>query len=136
MTTDHLIWIFIGIASLIVGAFVFRSEAHTSRTVHKGVVSYVIDGDTLRIQGIERRIRLFGLDAPEKGEEGFRQATNALKDLTLDRPITCEEITIDRYNRIVGRCFNGKGQDITELMIKTGSAKEFCRYSKGHYGNC
>ena len=136
MNFDHVIWVFVAIAAVIGAGVFFRSDPQTSRATFSGRVTYVYDGDTLKMQGQERRIRLFGLDAPEKGQNGHREATSALMKLVLDRQITCEQMTIDRYGRIVGRCVRSDGKDISKLMIQSGTAKEYCRYSRGEYGGC
>ncbi|MEE9433901.1 MAG: hypothetical protein V3V15_06650 [Sphingorhabdus sp.] len=43
-----------------------------------GQVSHIIDGDTFRLAGHLKRIRLFGIDAPEIGEKGHAQSNEAL----------------------------------------------------------
>jgi len=136
LNLDHLIWIFAVIATVIGAGAFFRGEATTTRPMFSGRVTYIIDGDTLKMEGQEKRIRLFGLDAPEKDQRGYKQATSALMRIALNREITCEQMSIDKYGRIVGRCTRPDGKDITQLMIKSGTAKEFCRYSKGYYNGC
>ena len=49
---------------------------------------------------------------------------------------TCRQRDIDRYRRIVGQCFLPDGRDITAAMIASGTAKEFCRFSRNHYRTC
>jgi micrococcal nuclease len=49
---------------------------------------------------------------------------------------TCRKRDVDRYGRVVGQCLLPDGRDVTQLMIATGTAKEFCRYSRNHYGTC
>lgn len=136
MSKDLIIWLCAGIMAVIGVGFFFKSDTPKSRPFYTGIVSYVYDGDTLKIEGVEKRIRLFGLDAPEKGEKGAEAARNALIRLSLKRRITCTQIAIDRYGRIVGQCVLDDGRDLTRAMIDSGTAKEFCRYSKGEYGGC
>ena len=68
----------------------------------------VIDGDTLEIQG--QRIRLHGIDAPESRQLCFidgkpwqcgKDAANALAGKIASRPVTCEDLGRDRYERII-----------------------------------
>ena len=136
MTIDHIIWLAVGIIAVIGAGVFFRADATSSRPIVSGRVSYIVDGDTLKIEGVEKRIRLFGVDAPEKAEKGFQRAKNRLFDIAHGRQISCEQMAIDKYGRIVGRCFRSDGKDISKMMIDSGTAKEFCRYSKGYYGNC
>ena len=46
-----------------------------------GLVDYVFDGDTLSLKSQESRIRLWGIDTPEKGESGADAARKALNKL-------------------------------------------------------
>lgn len=101
-----------------------------------GRVSYVIDGDTLILKGVKNKIRLWGVDAPEKGEQGSFKATLALEKLTNGKKVSYIKIDTDKYNRIVARVFLSDGREINKLLIEQGVAKEYCRYSKGYYGYC
>ena len=47
----------------------------------------IIDGDTIEVSGLDAPIRLIGINTPEKGEPGFDDATNFLKDLILDKKV-------------------------------------------------
>ena len=101
-----------------------------------GRIAYVIDGDTLKIEGVKPRIRLFGVDAPEKGERGAQEATDALKRYApKGRAVSFVQMDTDRHGRIVARVYAGSNE-INAQMIQSGAASEFCRYSKGLYGNC
>ncbi len=102
-------------------------------TVHEGVVTRVVDGDTLYISGLDTRIRLWGLDAPERGRKGGHRATRMLREIAHGRHLTCREVGVDRYDRVVGQCFLPDGGDVTALMIESGAAQEYVRYSGGHY---
>lgn len=110
-------------------------QAVLPSTTHEGVVSRVVDGDTFYLDGLETRIRLWGLDAPERNETGGRAATRALKEIAHGEFVACREVDRDRYNRIVGQCFLADGRDVAALMIASGAAKEYVRYSGGHYAS-
>ena len=99
-------------------------------------VSKVIDGDTFTLKGVSRHIRVWGLDAPERGDPGGPAATSALRGLISGSTLRCEVRDIDRYGRYVGQCFLGDGRDIAAVMIQVGVATEYCRYSGGYYGTC
>jgi micrococcal nuclease len=101
-----------------------------------GQVTRVVDGDTFGISSADDRIRLWGLDAPETDQPGGSQATAALAGLISGEQLTCRQRDIDRYGRIVGQCFLPDGRDITAVMIESGTAEEFCRYSGNYYRTC
>ena len=60
-------------------------------------------------------------------------ATAALASLISDQTLTCRQRDIDRFGRIVGQCFLPDGRDITAAMIASGTATEFCRFSRNYY---
>ncbi len=95
----------------------------------------VTDGDTIKIHG--ERIRLHGIDAPESRQlctlDGKpwmcgKDAANALADWIGRRPVTCEELDRDRYDRIVARC-SVAGEDLGEWMVSHGWAVAYYQYS-------
>ena len=96
----------------------------------------VIDGDTIEVHG--RRIRLYGIDAPESSQlcvrpngERWRcgqQASFALADQIGRAIVHCEPRDIDRYRRIVAVCFKGT-EDLDRWMVANGWAVAYRRYS-------
>jgi endonuclease YncB( thermonuclease family) len=101
-----------------------------------GRVTRVVDGDTFWIDSAEVRIRVWGLDAPERDRPGGSAATAELARLIAGRTLSCRQRDIDQYGRIVGQCFLPDGRDITAAMIASGTAREFCRFSGNHYRTC
>lgn len=101
-----------------------------------GAVRYVTDGDTFSLRGVERPIRVWGLDAPERNERGASAATSTLRRLVGAQSLTCRVRDIDRYGRIVGQCFLADGRDVAAQMIAAGVAREYCYFSGGYYGTC
>lgn len=99
-------------------------------------VSKVLDGDTFRLRGESRRIRVWGLDAPEWNHQGGSSATSTLRSLISGKRLRCAILDIDRYGRLVAQCLLPDGRDIAAEMIRSGAAGEFCRYSRGYYGTC
>lgn len=93
----------------------------------------MIDGDTLVLSRQERRLRLWGVDAPEEGERGYHAARNQLVSLSEGKRITYEIKDTDQYGRTVARVFLRDGQEINALMIESGTAKDYRRFSKGFY---
>lgn len=67
-----------------------------------------IDGDTIEmmVQGFPVRIRLLGIDTPERGQQGWAQAKADMAEKLARGPITC---TIgprprDAFGRILAAC--------------------------------
>jgi endonuclease YncB( thermonuclease family) len=95
----------------------------------------VIDGDTIVIKG--QRIRLHGIDAPERNQKCERAgqlyrcgqfATLALANKTKERSVKCEQRAVDRYNRIVAVC-TSDNEDLNAWMVIHGHAVAYRRYS-------
>ncbi|MDI6811183.1 MAG: thermonuclease family protein [archaeon] len=64
------------------------------------LVTQVVDGDTIAVEG-GTRVRLIGIDAPERDEEYYTEATEYLKSMILHKEVSLErDITDkDRYGR-------------------------------------
>lgn len=99
----------------------------------------VIDGDTLDLDG--RRIRLYGIDAPEARQTCRRDGRNwhcgeeagrALSIAIGNRQMTCEERDTDRYGRIVAICFAG-GENMNAWMVRNGWAVAYRQYGGAIY---
>ncbi len=101
----------------------------------------VIDGDTIEIQG--QRIRLHGVDAPEKGQPCFdaanqpyrcgQNAAVALDELIGQSPVSCREKDVDRYGRTVAAC-RVRGEDVGLWLVRSGNAFAYRRYSSDYIG--
>jgi endonuclease YncB( thermonuclease family) len=72
----------------------------------EGKVVKVADGDTITIKddlGGKHRIRLGGIDAPEKDQPYGKESTQSLLELTSGKIVVIEYEKRDRYKRIVGK---------------------------------
>jgi endonuclease YncB( thermonuclease family) len=109
-------------------------EQPSPRSALKGPVK-VVDGDTIDIGGV--RVRLFGIDAPERSQPCFRDGhvwacgQTARKELAalLYTDTRCFPLERDMYGRIVAQCFLGNGTDIQSWMVSHGWALAYSRYS-------
>lgn len=91
---------------------------------HTGVVTNVVDGDTIDVEGAGR-VRLRGVDTPERGECGFGPATEFVEDLTLGQVVTLirpeGSDDTDRYDRLL-RYVEVNGVDVGLATIEAGLA--------------
>ena len=100
----------------------------------------VIDGDTIELAG--QRVRLWGIDAPERqqscqGRAGEtyacgRDAAAVMAELTRGRHLECRQRDRDRYGRVVAVCHTEAGE-LNAAMVRRGWAVDYTHYSHGRY---
>ncbi|MBC2856984.1 thermonuclease family protein [Cetobacterium sp. 2A] len=101
-------------------------------TTIKGKVIKVADGDTITIieeNGDKTRIRLYGIDAPEKKQDYGIKSLDVLKKLIDKKEVEIDVKDKDRYGRVVGIVYYN-GMNINLYMLKTGNAWWYKQYSK------
>ena len=91
----------------------------------------VTDGDTLVID--ERRVRLFGIDAPELKHPYGAEAKAAMEALCQGQMIQAQALSVDRYDRLVARCVLPDGRDLAAELVKRDLALDWPKYSGGAY---
>jgi endonuclease YncB( thermonuclease family) len=97
---------------------------------------HVIDGDTLDVG--ETRVRLHGIDAPERDQPCTTLSgqnwgcgdwvTRQVRDLYQGATARCVAVDTDRYGRMVAKCFVAD-QDIGRQLVEAGLAYAYRRYS-------
>lgn len=90
----------------------------------------ITDGDTLRCDG-GVKIRLWGVNAPERNAPGGPAATRALGAITRGQALVCRRRG-KSYDRIVAQCWVGR-RDVAGELVRQGHAKDWPRFSGGHY---
>lgn len=117
------------------------------------LLAVAVDGDTLRCPEVEsdgareavaalradldrvnHRVRLARIDAPERGERGFEEASRALALLIEGQAVICELVDADpriagfqkrdRYGRPVARC-SVAGRDLGAAMVRMQLARRW-----------
>jgi len=92
----------------------------------------VSGGDTVHVldqSSVKHKIRLGGIDAPEKKQLFGDKSTKNLSSLIAGKNVEVEYDKRDRYGRIVGKLIKD-GQDINLLQIKHGYAWHHKDYQK------
>ena len=130
-----LIWHFALVALVLASAAHAETDSDTIVRPTAKPRFQIVDGDTVKFG--PQLVRLFGIDAPEKGQtcdDGQWQpgplAKKALEDFIAGRPVICKQVDYDaRNNRPVAQCFAGE-DDLQALMVAAGWAWSFGRYSE------
>jgi micrococcal nuclease len=104
---------------------VTRGESLTGRVTH------VVDGDTFDVILTTReamRVRLEGIDCPERGQPFSQAARNFTRESVLDQVVTLRVVDVDRFGRLVARAIVD-GKDVSVELLKAGLAWHFTTYS-------
>jgi micrococcal nuclease len=89
----------------------------------------VSDGDTI-VTSDDTRIRLWGIDTPEKDQPYGNKATKALQSLLRYENLYLETKSVDRYGRTVGVIYTADGEEVNLEMVCDGHAWWYRRYAK------
>lgn len=94
-----------------------------------GRVTRVIDGDTLDVLLASGRIRvrLHGVDAPERDQPGGREALDWLRQRVQDRDVLLEPVSQDRYERMVAIAFLDDA-NVNRELLRAGHAWAYRLY--------
>ena len=105
----------------------------------------VVDGDTIKINS--KKIRLYGIDAPEKKQKCKKTyLTISFMSFTKDymcgevstqklikkinkQKLNCNILDVDRYKRLIGECFK-RNTNLNSWMVSNGYAVAYRKYSK------
>lgn len=103
-----------------------------SAAVFEGRVVGVVDGDTIDILTPEHqrvRVRIAGIDAPEKRQPFGQVAKQRMSALAMGKAVRVESNKLDRYGRTVGVVF-ADGKDVGLELIRDGLAWHYKRYER------
>lgn len=106
------------------------TSIHGHAQTLNGRVVGVTDGDTVKVLDGERReykIRLAGIDAPERKQPFGQRAKQRLSDLVYGKTVEVEWHKLDRYKRLVGKILIGE-RDANLEMVKSGLAWHYKKY--------
>ncbi|RYD99914.1 MAG: hypothetical protein EOP54_02245 [Sphingobacteriales bacterium] len=99
---------------------------------YKGKSIKVDDGDTFTFLNSRKstyRIRLEGIDAPEKGMPYAKKSKEFLAALLLDQTIELHVVAVDHYGRYVCRVYCNE-EDVNRRMVQAGYAWHYNQYNR------
>ena len=118
---------------------IFTLNINLLRADFTAKVQRVVDGDTVHVidkAGKKFKVRLTGIDAPEKNQPYGLAATYKLTEILINKlvllkskPNNGKPYTIDRYKRVLAKIILD-GKDINLSQVLTGYAWHFKRYQK------
>lgn len=97
-----------------------------------GQVVGVSDGDTITLidsTKSQHKIRLTGIDAPEKNQAFGQASKKSLSDMVFNQYVVVSWEKRDRYKRILGKVLL-KDQDVCLEQVKRGMAWHYKKYER------
>jgi len=106
-----------------------------------GIVVSVTDGDTIKVldqNSVQHKVRLTGIDAPERGQPFGQASKKYLAALVSGKEVFVESNKNDRYGRVLGKVWVqpadcpscGKTLDINHAQLLAGMAWWYRYYAK------
>jgi len=98
-----------------------------------GLAVRILDGDTIEVMhgGKPERIRLPGIDCPEKSQAFGNRAKQFTADLVGKQTVTVQVKDRDRYGRTVGVIVLSAGRTLNQELVRAGLAWWYKQYAAG-----
>ncbi len=111
--------------------FLFLVAVTASAQAFQGKVVGVAAGDTITVMnnGRGEKIRLYGVDCPEKAQDFGQRAKQFTSGMVFGKVVEVEPVVKDRYGRTVG-IVKLDGKCLNEALIRSGHAWLYKRYCK------
>lgn len=89
------------------------------------------DGDTITVLTSKKKqvkIRLYGIDCPEKKQAFGKKAKKFTSSMVYGKKVTVRKVTRDKYGRVIG-WVSINGKSLNKELLKAGFAWHYKRYS-------
>ncbi len=114
-----------------------KKSVHPKSFWHEGLVISVYDGDSITLkdaQGNKHKIRLYGIDCPEKAQKYGKKAGQKTREMLLHKKVVVEVLAVDRYKRHVALVYLQENAHVTssvqERLLSEGLAWVYPEYCK------
>lgn len=115
----------LGCSALALGGLCMATGAVAAGEAWTATVTYVVDGDTLRVRplagGKPLALRIEGIDAPEICQDGGVPSRDALRQFALGQRIVVHGHREDTYGRLLAKV-DIDGTDVGGWMVDRGWA--------------
>ena len=100
---------------------------------YKAVVLNVVDGDTIDVEidlgfkvSTKQRIRLAGIDTPERGQNGYHEAKDRVTQLVLGREVLLTTYKVSKFGYYLGLVvLADTGESVNTILIQENLAKVY-----------
>jgi len=116
---------------ILIVLMLLSSSFALARTLSGKVVS-VKDGDTIHIlmNRTTYKIRLDGIDCPEKNQAFGTQAKAFTSNMVFGKVVRVETQGQDRYGRWLGKVYTSDGRSLNLALLRAGLAWHYKQYNK------
>ena len=117
--------ILISLSLILFLAVPFFSQANGTRSpTFTGKVVAVSDGETISVmrQGRAVKVRLHGIDCPEKKQAYGTRAKQFTSDMAFGKEVEVRVRDTDRYGRLVGEVILSDGTNLNQELVGAGFA--------------
>ncbi len=97
----------------------------------KGKVIGIADGDTIKVlkDGVTYKIRLRGIDCPEKSQAYGKQAKLLTSNLAFNKDVSVVEDGQDRYGRLIADIILPDHTSLSQNLVRAGYAWWYRQYA-------
>ncbi|HEY6915446.1 MAG TPA: thermonuclease family protein [Paludibacter sp.] len=108
-----------------------KASTGSNKGAIEGEVVKIVDGDTydLRTGDQTIRVKMEGIDAPEKGMRFYKESKKYLHDLCLGRKVLFKPNEISKFNKQIGFTYLSGGLELSHEMVRAGYAWHFKKYN-------
>lgn len=113
-------------------SYILLLALHAHADALTGKVVGVADGDTITVlddTNTQHKIRLSGINAPEKKQPFGQRSKQSLSDLVFSKTVTVETNKVDKYKRNVGKVLVD-GVDANLVQVQRGFAWHYKAYER------
>jgi micrococcal nuclease len=108
------------------------STAFQNTEIIQGRVVGINDGDSITLlldNNVQLKVRLEGIDCPEKKQDFGTQAKQFTSDLAFSKTVTVHKTGVDKYGRTLGYVILPDNTNLNEALLKAGLAWHFIKYN-------
>lgn len=107
------------------------AASHSSEFFQAKVIG-VSDGDTITVlkEGVPLKLRLNGIDCPEKSQDFGQKAKDFTSELVFSKQVLVFARGKDRYKRTIAEVYLSGGENLSDLLIARGYAWWYRSFSK------
>ena len=118
----------------LVGFLVFPVCSYSIAADFSGSVVSILDGDTIEVLHNQHpeRIRLSGIDCPEKGQAYGQRAKHATSALVFGKEVTLQTYGKDKYRRTLADVLLHDGTNVNHALVKDGWCWWYRKYAMGN----